>query len=211
MPILDKIDPLSYYFLYRLFRDSTRYFNGTLVKDLSYLGRDLSKVVILDCDPAHVQTNPENAIVLPPWKGDTSDTRLMAYLPFLEALFLNRVADVRPILSGYKDKDIPLEFAKRQAAFKESQLATWRQRKAEADKSLFGSFSLGALFGLGSKVTDEPPLTMLEAERKRYLDHYQKDVALFKENQASMMAQMEADRERQLKEWVAYLALVCGC
>lgn len=32
MPLLDKIDPLQYYFVYRLFRDSTRYYNKSLVK-----------------------------------------------------------------------------------------------------------------------------------------------------------------------------------
>jgi import inner membrane translocase subunit TIM50 len=148
MPILDKIDPLSYYFMYRLFRDSTRYYKSTLVKDLSYLGRDLSKVIILETNPAHVQTQPENAVILPAWKGAKDDNRLMAYIPFLEAIALNRVADVRPILSGYQDKDIPSEFAARQEAFKEKQLEEWRKRKAEADKSIFGSFSVGALFGL---------------------------------------------------------------
>lgn len=32
MPILDKLDPLQYYVHYRLFRDSTRYYNKGLVK-----------------------------------------------------------------------------------------------------------------------------------------------------------------------------------
>lgn len=54
------------------------------MKDLSYLNRDLSKVIVLDTDPEHVSLQPENAVVLPKWKGDASDRGLVAMIPFLE-------------------------------------------------------------------------------------------------------------------------------
>jgi len=148
MPILDKIDPLAYYFMYRLFRDSTRYIKGTLVKDLSYLGRDLSKVIILDTDPNRVQTHPENAIVIPAWSGDKKDTSLIAYLPFLEAIGINAVKDVRPVLKAYEGKSIPIEYAKRQQVYKQQQVEEWKQKKAES--GLLGSFSIASLFGIVS-------------------------------------------------------------
>lgn len=54
------------------------------LQDLSYLNRDLSKVISLDTDPEHVSTHPENAIVIPKWKGDPKDVGLVAMIPFLE-------------------------------------------------------------------------------------------------------------------------------
>jgi len=54
------------------------------LQDLSYLNRDLSKVILLDTDPEHVETHPENSIVLPKWKGDPRDKGLVAMIPFLE-------------------------------------------------------------------------------------------------------------------------------
>jgi import inner membrane translocase subunit TIM50 len=53
-------------------------------QDLSHINRDLSKVIILDTNPDSVSLQPENAIVLPKWKGDIDDKGLIALLPFLE-------------------------------------------------------------------------------------------------------------------------------
>jgi len=87
---------------YKLFRDATRSENGRPVKvcsgvflssnvaltasfqDLSYLNRDLSKVVLLDTDPDHCTSHPENSIVIPKWKGAPGDKGLVAMIPFLE-------------------------------------------------------------------------------------------------------------------------------
>ena len=87
-PILDKLDPYQFYIIHRLFRDACRSENGQPVKDLSYLNRDLSKVILLDTHPEHVKPNPENAIVLPKWTGDPKDRGLIAMIPFLECTSL---------------------------------------------------------------------------------------------------------------------------
>ena len=104
-PILEKLDRYNLYLMYRLYRESTRFVDGKIVKvrfhalssstlptffhfakDLSYLNRDLSKVIMLDTDPDHVSTHPENAVVLPKWKGDPKDKGLVAIIPFLECM-----------------------------------------------------------------------------------------------------------------------------
>lgn len=54
------------------------------IKDLSYLNRDLSKVILLDSHPEHASAQPENAIILPKWTGDPKDKGLVAIIPFLE-------------------------------------------------------------------------------------------------------------------------------
>ena len=41
---------------------------------------------MLDTDRDHVSTHPENAVVLPKWKGDPKDKGLVAMIPFLECM-----------------------------------------------------------------------------------------------------------------------------
>lgn len=80
---MDKLDPYQYA-MYRLYRDGTRYIDGKYVKDLSYLNRDLSKVIIMDSNPESFSLQPENGIALKPWKGNADDKGLLEYIPFLE-------------------------------------------------------------------------------------------------------------------------------
>jgi len=114
-PILDKLDRYNFYVTHRLFREATRSIGGKIVKDLSYLNRDLSKVVSLDTDPEHVSTHPENAMILPKWEDDPRDSGLIVMIPFLESIAIYRPPDVRPILQAYHSKNIPLEYAKKEA------------------------------------------------------------------------------------------------
>jgi mitochondrial import inner membrane translocase subunit TIM50 len=48
IPIIEQLDPYNFHILYHLFRESTRTYKGQVVKDLSYLNRDLSKVIAID-------------------------------------------------------------------------------------------------------------------------------------------------------------------
>jgi len=55
-----------------------------LVQDISYLNRDLSKVIAIDTVGEHYSSQPENAVILPKWKGNSEDTGLIGLIPFLE-------------------------------------------------------------------------------------------------------------------------------
>lgn len=46
----------------RLFRESCIFHRGNYVKDLSRLGRDLNKVIIIDNSPVSYIFHPENAV-----------------------------------------------------------------------------------------------------------------------------------------------------
>lgn len=75
---------MTLYLPYKLFRDATRYVDGHVVKDLSYLNRDLSKVVMLDTNAEHASLQPDNAIIMKPWDGSKGDKGLVEMIPFLE-------------------------------------------------------------------------------------------------------------------------------
>lgn len=53
------------------------------LQDLSALNRDLSKVIMIDCDEKAPRDNLRNAIILKKWEGDPADRRLFDLIPFL--------------------------------------------------------------------------------------------------------------------------------
>lgn len=84
-------------------------------QDLSYLNRDLSKVIIIDTNAKHVRAQPENAIILPKWKGDPKNQDLVSLVPFLEFIHTMQYSDVRKVIKSFDGTDIPTEFARREA------------------------------------------------------------------------------------------------
>jgi import inner membrane translocase subunit TIM50 len=50
IPIIEQLDPFNNHIIYHLFRESTRTHKGKIIKDLSYLNRDLSKVIAIDTE-----------------------------------------------------------------------------------------------------------------------------------------------------------------
>jgi mitochondrial import inner membrane translocase subunit TIM50 len=85
------------------------------MQDLTYLNRDLSKVIIMDTKVSHVQNQPENAILLKPWEGNVGDKELVSFIPFLEYIPAMAYDDVRKALKSFNGKYIPTEFAQREA------------------------------------------------------------------------------------------------
>jgi len=143
-PVMRKLDPFRL-ILWPLYREATKFENGEIVKDLSYLNRDLSKVIIIDTKAKHVRNQPDNAIVLPPWKGDPTDKGLVNLIPFLEYIHTMQYADVRKVIKSFEGKDIPTEFARREAiARKEFQA----KQLAHKHKHGSGVGALGNMLGL---------------------------------------------------------------
>ncbi|XP_044531260.1 CTD small phosphatase-like protein [Gracilinanus agilis] len=84
-PVADLLDRWGV-FRARLFRESCVFHRGNYVKDLSQLGRELNKVIIIDNSPASYVFHPENAVPVQSWFDDMSDTELLDLIPFFEGL-----------------------------------------------------------------------------------------------------------------------------
>ncbi|PIO28597.1 hypothetical protein AB205_0119380, partial [Aquarana catesbeiana] len=84
-PVTDLLDREGV-FSSRLFREACVFHQGCYVKDLSRLGRDLKKTIILDNSPASYIFHPENAVPVQSWFDDLGDTELLSLIPIFEEL-----------------------------------------------------------------------------------------------------------------------------
>ncbi|KAG7471924.1 hypothetical protein MATL_G00103190 [Megalops atlanticus] len=84
-PVTDLLDHCGV-FRARLFREACVFHQGCYVKDLSLLGRELSKTLILDNSPASYIFHPENAVPVLSWFDDVEDVELLNLLPVFEEL-----------------------------------------------------------------------------------------------------------------------------
>ncbi len=146
-PIIDGLDPNGF-ISFRLFRDATRYTKGVHVKDLDCLNRDLSKVIIVDCDQKAVDMHPRNAVILKKWVGNDDDRTLVDLAAFLRTVASSGVEDVRNVLDYYNQFDDPLEaFKENQAKVQaEQERAAKQNAEEQKNKPLAGGYGFG-LFG----------------------------------------------------------------
>ncbi|KAL7089266.1 hypothetical protein ACP275_13G178200 [Erythranthe tilingii] len=95
--LLDILDPDGKVISGRAYRESCIFSEGCYIKDLTVLGVDLAKVVIIDNSPQVFRLQINNGIPIKSWFDDPSDCALISLLPFLETLV--NADDVRPIIA----------------------------------------------------------------------------------------------------------------
>lgn len=142
-PILDRLDPTGSV-SYRLYRAETHYKNGVHIKDISHLNRDLRNVVVIDHDEKHVSMQPENAILVPMWTGDPSDTALLDLIPLLEGIVREDIRDVREVTELLRGRGLAEGVAEYRA------MAAARADRARS-ASVFGNIGDDSTGGLGGR------------------------------------------------------------
>ncbi|KAL5342637.1 mitochondrial import inner membrane translocase subunit tim50 [Aspergillus crustosus] len=205
--VLRKLDPYRI-IRWPLFREATRYKDGEYIKDLSYLNRDLSKVILIDTKEEHARLQPENAVVLPKWDGNPKDKTLVALIPFLEYLAGMGVDDVRPIIKSFEGQSIPVEFTKREKAMRERFEKELAEEQKKRPRSGVGS--LASALGLKSTRTldGEQSLSqgfqegkmLWDQIRERGQKNYESIDKEIRENGEKWLAEMAAEEEKLRQE-----------
>ena len=72
------------YIDHRLYRDHTIQCMDVFIKDLSQLGRDLDKTIIVDNITENFLLQPDNGISIKSWFDDPDDTALADMAPLLQ-------------------------------------------------------------------------------------------------------------------------------
>ena len=103
-PILNIIDQKNCFFEKRLYRQHAIIIDDGFVKDLSLLGRDLRKVIIIDNNPFNYELQKENGIFIKSFYGEKDDNVLLELIPILKKIALKKDNDVRVELLRMKDE-----------------------------------------------------------------------------------------------------------
>ncbi|OLL24969.1 Mitochondrial import inner membrane translocase subunit tim50 [Neolecta irregularis DAH-3] len=196
-PIVTKLDPYRSCVSASLFREHSRFEDGNVIKDLSHLNRDLSKVILVDVNPVSWSLQPENAAPIKTWNGDPNDRELVRMIPFFEYIAATSVPDVRPLLKSYEGKDIATEYAIREARLKEQLLN---------DRQKHGRWS-GALIGKRKEVPKLATDRAREQWQRAYVE-FQKQI---EEHGEEILAEEKRREQEQLSQMsTSIIGMVSG-
>jgi Dullard-like phosphatase family protein len=102
--ILNILDVDNNIIKYRLYRQHTTILGCSIYKDLSKIGRDLSKVIIIDNLKENFKMQPNNGIFIKTWTNDINDVQFKDLLKILKDIVALNVFDVRPVIQKMNDE-----------------------------------------------------------------------------------------------------------
>jgi len=100
--VIGQIDPDGL-IKYRLYRQHALPWGPLFVKDMSRLGRDMERTLIIDNVQENFMLHPNNGIFIATWYDDPDDRALSELTPLLEELITTRVS-VPSILDKYREQ-----------------------------------------------------------------------------------------------------------
>ena len=102
--IINMIEQDKKYFEYNFYKEHCVLYNNNFVKDISLIGRDISKIIIVDNDEKCFGLNKENGIKIKTFNEENSnDNKLFELKKILKDLYIQNFEDVRIAIKMYKN------------------------------------------------------------------------------------------------------------
>ena len=102
--VLNWLDKDNKFIKYRLFELHMNFIGTDPFKDLNFIGRDLSKVIIIDILKENFRFHPYNGFLIKPWINDINDLELKDLSKILKDIVTLKVNDVRPVIRKINDE-----------------------------------------------------------------------------------------------------------
>ena len=100
-PIINMIENDKKYFDYKFYKDHCVLYKNNLIKDVTLIGRDLSKIIIVDNNETCFELNKENGIKISSFYGDNNDNKLFELKNILKEIYFKNYNDVRLALKEF--------------------------------------------------------------------------------------------------------------
>jgi Dullard-like phosphatase family protein len=84
---------------HRLYRNHCTPHGLSYRKNLNLLGRDLSKVIMIDNNPEYFELTPDNGLPIATWENDVFDHQLFGLMHVLKGIYTAGFEDVRKVVS----------------------------------------------------------------------------------------------------------------
>ena len=102
--LINIIEKNKKYFNKRLYREYCTLIGAAYVKDISKLGRDLTKTIIIDNDLGCFYLQQENGILIKSFKGEKDDNKLFNLYQILEKIIKSPFSDIKLELDKYRNE-----------------------------------------------------------------------------------------------------------
>ena len=102
--VINIIEKNKRYFNGRLYREHCTLMGAAYVKDISKLGRNLSKTIIIDNDLGCFYLQQENGILIKSFEGKEYDNKLLNLYQILNQIIKSPFYDIRVELDKYRDE-----------------------------------------------------------------------------------------------------------
>ena len=100
-PIINEIESKNKYFDFNFFREHSIIFGNDFVKDISRIGRDMKKIIIIDNMEENFRLNKKNGIKIYPFYGNKNDNVLFGLKNILMAIYNQGYEDITIALNYY--------------------------------------------------------------------------------------------------------------
>ena len=106
-PILNSIESNKKYFSFKFYREHAIIKNNNFIKDISLIGRDMSKILLIDNMQHNLNINKENGILIYPFYDEKNlDYSLLELKKILIKIYYKNYNDIREAINDFKNEII---------------------------------------------------------------------------------------------------------